>query len=318
MMGQTSAARAAFHRTKQRSEDGLARMREIVASLMGTDDRFVIGVNGSYARREVTSGSDVDLFVLFRKDALAEAGRLQEAVRAELAKASFVMPSSGGVFDEPLAISALTQTIGGQDDSNVSITRRMLLLLEGEWIFGERTFDDARNRLLAQYVPDTIRSEQIAMFLLNDIIRYWRTICVDLEHKVLIAGKPRAIRLIKLRFSRMLLFVAGVLAVGETFGVNRDEKLLRLNELLAIPTFERIDHIVGDRAAPILEIYSEFLDALDDPNIRAALSAQSPTGEDSPEFEALRAKAQEFRDLLLVMLQDHFGASNPTLPALML
>lgn len=318
MTGQMSAARAAFDQTKQRSEDGLARMREIVASLVETDERFVVGVNGSYARREVTSGSDVDLFVLFRKDALVEAGRLQEAVRLELSKADFVMPSSGGVFDEPLAISALTQTIGGQGDSNVSITRRMLLLLEGEWIFGEQTFDDARNRLLAQYVPDSIRSEQIAMFLLNDIIRYWRTICVDLEHKVLVGGKPRAIRLIKLRFSRMLLFVAGVLAVGETFGVDRDEKLRRLNELLAIPTFERVNHIVGDKAAPILEIYSEFLQALDDPDIRAALSVQSPAGEDSPEFEALRAKAQEFRDLLLVMLRDHFGASNPTLPALML
>ena len=317
-MGQTPAAVTAFDLTKQRSEEGLARMREIVASQIGSDDRFVVGVNGSYARREVTSGSDVDLFVLFRKDAITEAGRLQEAVRAALSEADFEMPSSGGVFDEPLAISALTQTIGGQGDSNVSITRRMLLLLEGEWIFGEQTFDDARNRLLAQYIPDSIRSEQIAMFLLNDIIRYWRTICVDLEHKVLIGGKPRAIRLIKLRFSRMLLFVAGVLAVGETFGVDRDEKLRRLNELLAIPTFERVDHIVGEKAAPILEIYSAFLHALDDPEIRAALSVQSPEGEDSPEFEALRSKAQEFRDLLLVMLRDHFGESNPTLSALML
>ncbi len=312
------AALTAFDLAKQRSEDGLARMRQIVGSLVGTDERFVVGVNGSYARREVTSGSDVDLFVLFRRDALSEAVRLQEAVRAELSNAGFVMPSSGGVFDEPLAISALTQTIGGQGDSNVSITRRMLLLLEGEWIFGEQTFVDARNRLLAQYVPESIRSEQIAMFLLNDIIRYWRTICVDLEHKVLIGRKPRAIRLIKLRFSRMLLFVAGVLAIGETFGVDRDEKLRRLNELLTIPTFERVKHIVGDKAASILEIYTEFLHALDDPDIRTALSAQPHDGEDSLEFEALRAKAQKFRDLLLVMLRDHFGASNPTLPALML
>ena len=75
---------------------------------------------------------------------------------------------------------------------------------------------------------------------------------------------------------------------------------------------------MGEKAAPILEIYSAFLHALDDPEIRAALSVQSPEGEDSPEFEALRAKAQEFRDLLLVMLRDHFGESNPTLSALML
>ena len=317
MTGQTQTTMTAFDRTKQRSEEGLQRMREIAASLIRDDDRFVVGVNGSYARREVTSGSDVDLFVLFRKDAITEAGRLQGTFRAKLSEARFEMPASGGVFEEPLAIGALTQTIGGQDDSNVSITRRMLLLLEGEWIFGKRTFDEARNRLLAQYVPETIRSEQIAMFLLNDIIRYWRTICVDLEHKVLMGGKPRAIRLIKLRFSRMLLFVAGVLAVGETFDIERDEKLQRLNELLALPTFERVDRIAGEKAAPLLGIYSEFLDALDDAGVRQALSQQSPAGEDSPEFEKLRARAQEFRDLLLVMLRDHFG-SNPTLSALML
>ena len=294
-------------------------MRALVEPIIGQDDRFVVGVNGSYARREVTSGSDVDLFVLFRKDALSEASRLQELVRNTLAEGGFEMPASGGVFEEPLTISALTQTIGGQDDSNVSITRRMLLLLEGEWIFGEQTFNDARNRLLSQYVPETIRPEQIAMFLLNDIIRYWRTICVDLEHKVLIGGKPRAIRLIKLRFSRMLLFVAGVLAVGETFDVERNEKLRRLNELLAVPTFERVHRIVGsENAEPLLAVYSEFLDALDDPEVRAVLSQQTPTGEDSAEFETLRTRAQEFRDLLLAMLQNHFGTSNPTLAALML
>ena len=318
MKAQLQADLAAYERTKRRSEEGLAQMREIVASLIGHDDRLVVGVNGSYARREVTSGSDVDLFVLFRKDAITEAGRLQESVRTKLSEAGFEMPASGGVFEEPLAISALTQTIGGQEDSNVSITRRMLLLLEGEWIFGEQTFDDARNRLLAQYVPETIRSEQIAMFLLNDIIRYWRTICVDLEHKVLIGGKPRAIRLIKLRFSRMLLFVAGVLAVGETFDVDRSEKLKRLNELLALPAVERVGHIAGDKAASLLGIYAEFLDALDDQGVRQALSQQSPDGEESQEFETLRAKAQEFRDLLLVMLREHFGSTNPTLSALML
>ena len=307
-----------FEITKRRSEAGLSTMRAIAAELIGDDDRFVVGVNGSYARREVTSGSDVDLFILYRKDALAEASDIQNRLRERLEIEGFKMPASDGVFERPLAISGLTETIGGMDDSNDTITRRMLLLLEGEWVFGEPGFEDARNRLLNQYVAEAIRPEQIAMFLLNDIIRYWRTICVDLEHKVQVGGKPRAIRLIKLRFSRMLLFVAGVLAVGETFGYERDAKLLRLTTLLSLPAYERVQSIVGNNSLAILKLYDDFLDNLDDAHIRAQLSQQSPDGENSEAFEQLRAKAQLFRDGLLDMLHNHFGADNPTLSAMML
>ena len=63
------------------------------------------------------------------------------------------------------------------------------------------------------------------MFLLNDVIRYWRTICIDLEHKVRADNKARDIRLIKLRFSRMLLYASGVLAIGEGYRRSSEEKL---------------------------------------------------------------------------------------------
>jgi predicted nucleotidyltransferase len=314
----TPRALAIFETTKARSEAGLQAMRKTAAEIIGNDDRIIVGVNGSYARREVTTGSDVDLFVLFRKDALGEASQFQSRLRDALSEQGFKMPASDGVFERPLAISGLTQTIGGMDDSNDTITRRMLLLLEGEWVYGEAGFEGARTRLLNQYLAEAIRPDQISMFLLNDIIRYWRTICVDLEHKVQVGGKPRAIRLIKLRFSRMLLFVAGVLAVGQTYDVARDEKLLRLNRLLSLPVCERVKVITGDNADALLDIYAEFLAALDDDQIREKLSQQSPDGEQTAEFLQLRAKAQDFRVGLLAMLQSHFGDGNPTLSALML
>ena len=312
------STKAIFDKTKEQSETGLAAMRQTAAEIIGNDDRFVVGVNGSYARREVTAGSDVDLFVLFRRDAISEASEFQSRVREKLRQEGFKMPASDGVFERPLAVSGLTQTIGGMDDSNDTITRRMLLLLEGEWVYGEAGFEEARNRLLSQYVAEEIRPDQICMFLLNDIIRYWRTICVDLEHKVQVGGKPRAIRLIKLRFSRMLLFVAGVLAVGETHGLVRDHKLKRLNKLLGLPAYERVREIAGEKADSLLELYAEFLAALDDEQVRDKLSRQSPEGEQTDEFMRLREKAQEFRSGLLTMMQSHFGENNPTLSALML
>ncbi len=317
-MSLSPKARGVFERASGRSEDGLKKMREVAAEVMGDDDRFIVGVNGSYARREVTGGSDVDLFVLFRKDAVKEAQERQTKLRARLEEEGFKMPAPGGVFSSPLTVGMLTQTIGGMDDSNEYITRRMLLLLEGEWIYNQPEFDRARFRLLEQYVSASIRSDQICLFLLNDIIRYWRTICVDFEYKVQTDGKPREIRLIKLRFSRMLLFFAGILAVGETYGLERAAKVERLSRLLAIPAHLRLLDLAGNKAHLALEVYAEFLAALDDSVIRDALSTSLPAGKESHEFTELRAKAQQFRMSLLELLQTHFNKENPTVAALML
>lgn len=311
-------AQGIFEEAGKRSEEGLKRMRDVAAELIGDDDRFIVGVNGSYARREVTGGSDVDLFVLYRHDAMNEAQEVQANLRKKLEADSFKMPAPGGVFSSPLTVSNLTQSIGGMDDTNEYITRRMLLLLEGEWIHNPAQFERARTRLLDQYVADTIRREQICLFLLNDIIRYWRTICVDFEYKVQSDGKPREIRLIKLRFSRMLLFFAGVMAVGATYGLERAEKIACLSEHLALPAHQRLLKLAGEKAYPALELYAEFLEALDDSGRRDALSAALPTGEESSEFTTLRAQAQKFRLSLLELLHGHFGTENPTVAALML
>lgn len=311
-------AQNAFAAARSRSEEGIASMRSMAKEILIDEPSIIVGVNGSYARREVTSGSDVDLFFLYTGQHKPTAIDYQRIVRDRLKNAGFEMPAAGGVFSDPLSVSMTREMIGGQDDTNIQITRRMLLLLEGEWIFNEQLFQETRTQLLKQYVPESLRDDQICLFLLNDVIRYWRTICIDFEFKVQNDGKPRAIRLIKLRFSRMLLFLAGVLAIGATYGQKVEEKLETLNTYLALPAIERIQTIVGETANPALELYAKFLLALDDANTRAALSQNSPAGEDSREFETLRQHAHEFRDALVQLLQSHYGKDNPTIAALML
>ncbi|WP_339796467.1 nucleotidyltransferase domain-containing protein [uncultured Hyphomonas sp.] len=311
-------AQAVFAATKTRSNDGIDKMRHAAKAIMANESAIIVGVNGSYARREATSGSDVDLFFLYTGEHKEEAVEYQRRVRERLKDDGFEMPAPGGVFSEPLSVSMTREMIGGQDDSNVQITRRMLLLLEGEWIFNESGFNQARTQLLRKYVPDNLRDDKICLFLLNDVIRYWRTICVDFEYKVQNDDKPRAIRLIKLRFSRMLLFLAGVLAIGATHGQNVDEKVETLSQYLALSAIERIQEIAGEKTYPALELYAEFLTALDDTRIREALSQKSPAGEESQEFKRLRKLAHDFRDALVELLQSHYDDDNPTVAALML
>ena len=161
---------------KVQTEAKLNEAREIARSVIGQADGLIVGVNGSFARREATSGSDLDLFYLFSGNALPVAVEAKQALNDALIKGGFKPPSKGGVFEHPLSMSILTENIGGMEDKNVTITRRMLLLLEGEWLHNQSAYDDARQRIVSAYVPDTVRPDHIALFLLNDVIRYWRTV----------------------------------------------------------------------------------------------------------------------------------------------
>lgn len=321
-MALSAAARAVFAQTEKRSQEGLATLRALAREMFGSDESIIIGVNGSYARREATGGSDIDLFFLHDRGGgggESQAQKMQSAFRAKAEASGYRLPPEDGVFSAPLSVSSLCGIIGGQADDNVQITRRILLLLEGDWLFNESGLRAVRQKLLSHYVPRDLRRDQICLYFLNDIIRYWRTICVDFEFKSQAGnprgGKPREIRLIKLRFSRMLLFFAGVMAVGVTH--NLDDKLGALTESLALPPLARLREIGGAESIKALEFYAEFLSALDNSSIRASLSTASPAQE-SRELQELRTKARLFREELFALLQSRFHPPNPLIPALVL
>jgi len=53
-----------FDQCKTNADDAIGKMREVASELFGERSDIIIGVNGSVARREYTSGSDVDHFFL--------------------------------------------------------------------------------------------------------------------------------------------------------------------------------------------------------------------------------------------------------------
>ena len=302
---------SAFERAKLYSNQKLDALRSTAGALLPLD---AIGITvGSYARREASRQSDLDYFVVTTAKpldtTLAEAFR--KAVRSEVEKPA----APGGPFDEIVADTSLLNDIGGDVDSNQTITRRMLFLLEGEWLSNEAGFRSLRREMRGRYVQDSLSDHKIALFLLNDIIRYWRTITVDYEHKTMVGDKPKpwAIRKLKLTFSRKLLYAGGLFSVGRTADLTPARKIDELDGLLAQPALERVEHICGAvLSGPIRDNYERFLDRMEDDGVRRALDALPRNDADEDEtFRDLNNESHRYTRALLTAFETTFHSTHP-------
>ena len=234
---------------------------------------------GSWGRHEVTSASDDDAIVIF-------CGARRDHVRPEPGQVAALLggpaPGPEGLFGATAWLADLADNIGLDGDTNTILTRRMLFLLESVPIAGDQAYDAARDQLLATYLAAHERDFRPPRFLLNDLMRYWRTIAVDFEGKHRArAGEGWGLRHAKLRFSRKVLFAGGLLPVLECAGLPAADMPGFLAERLREPPLDRVaraflDHGMADAGARALRAYAAFLDLLDDPERARAPRRAAP------------------------------------------
>jgi hypothetical protein len=320
-------------RSRSDADATKARINEI---LKGIDlpDTTALVVFGSLARREWTNGSDVDWTFLVNGPSDPEHFRLVVLI-GERIRENFKEPGQTETFGTLTSSHELVHHIGGDDDTNRNLTRRILLLLESCSIFGKLERDKVIRAVLQRYlvcgpgVPDSDDLRfSVPRFLLNDVVRLWRTFAVDYAAKKWQrADKGWALRNAKLRIPRKLTFAKGLLMcldcellsaespwtnVGSPKQGMVEEQLVNgCAELIDLTPLDMLSRVLTalnstDTAKQILVAYDDYLGLVGDDVNRKHLdeSVDFPTALKDSVYAEVREISHRFGDGLQKLFFD--------------
>jgi predicted nucleotidyltransferase len=179
------------------------------------DDCLCIYATGSFARGEASKYSDIDLFLISNINSKIK--KLDEIIlKSDLIKITrdLDLPdfSGDGEYLTIHGLEDMLEKLGSpEDDFKNYFTARLLLLLESKPLFNETLYNEVISKIVNVYFNDYPDHKEsfTPIFLANDIIRFWKTMCLNYEqkrskreHNDLSKNKTR-LKNLKLKFSRI-------------------------------------------------------------------------------------------------------------------
>jgi len=215
--------------TRTRIEQLRNQLKEAEALAEG---KACVYATGSFGRCEASSHSDLDLFILAKNntDEKSSLRRLDEIrIKADLIevakKLGFPEFSRDGQYLDQHTVYEFTHTLGTEhDDVTNTFTARLLLLLESCALLEKAVYEEVIGDVVAAYWRDyeDHKSDFMPAFLANDILRLWRTFCVNYEART--TRKPDLekakgkIKNYKLKHSRMLTCYSALVYLLAVYG----------------------------------------------------------------------------------------------------
>ncbi|NJN00605.1 MAG: hypothetical protein HC793_03055 [Aquincola sp.] len=188
----------------------------------------------------------------------------------------------------------ISATGDSRDDSENLFTTRLLLLLESKPLCNPEMYSTAIDRVMEMYFRDGRGKRDFRpLFLLNDILRYWRTLCLNYERDRRDPGKAWWKRNLNLKFSRKLTIFSTVLAIIAK-GMSTPGSFKRISGKVPLERLAYALDTIGDESLLpqfrfVLNDYEEFLAA------KSHRELDSISADAAAQFSA---RAQRFDDFL--------------------
>jgi hypothetical protein len=162
-----------------------------------------------------------------------------------------------------------------------TFTARLLLLLESRPLVGDAAYNRFVEAVVDAYWRDykDHQTEFMPAFLANDILRMWRTFCVNYEARTRTAPKKekvkRKVKNYKLKHSRLLTCYSALLYLAALYSANRTVSPQDAMGMIRKTPTQRIEWLLGEghasKAYPklknILARYEDFLISTDMPEV---------------------------------------------------
>lgn len=251
--------------------------KEINEKLKDRPEIFSVILIGSYGRLEASELSDVDFLIVFKKK------KMKKENKEQIKNIVIDYFKNNKMFDKVscfscLDLNELTHNIGGSDDSNDNLTSRILLILESIPIHNEKFYNEVLNSLFNHYLEECLgNNNKFPQFLINEIMRYWRTLCIDYRYKKTEADKSFTIRVLKLRIFRKIEILSSILILI----VNKGKKIENIGDLMfqmCLPSFARLNYfftkfpIENEILNDLFNYYNSFMNEINKENIRNELN----------------------------------------------
>lgn len=270
----------------------LQRIKELQENLQEALDfaagKACVYMTGSFGRGEASANSDLDVFILGRIDSERTTDKsrgrmlsqLEEiCLKAELIQATkhLQMPpfSGDGEYLVHYSVRDLTKTLGTPDDDRANtFTARLLLLLESQVLLESDVYQEAVSEVVAAYWRDYAdhKDHFVPAFLGNDIMRLWRTFCVNYEARTKrepLNDKAKGkLKNYKLKHSRLLTCYSALLQMLAIYGEHKTLSPLDMLSIVKLSPTMRLEWIknqthlqeVRDLITNLLDQYGSFLD----------------------------------------------------------
>jgi hypothetical protein len=259
-----------------------------------------VAIAGSFGRLEGSSESDADYIMVVRDPKAPTIAKDKGVIRDAIEAFGVTPPNKSGVFTKPRSASQLITPIGTADEDVDLLGKRMLLLLESRPIYGIEQFQLLLKGIFerySEYVADDPDKE--FAFLANDLMRYFRFICVNYQANFWRQNEGWALRNLKLRHSRIVMYSGLLFLIGEASKQGGEAKIDCVFGNLNLTPLERIGLVYkrnGDGGFfRVLGLYNVFLAHLSDANWRKQLKdLEYPNRYTVPAFAEMKANSDAF------------------------